>query len=135
MASSANSRGVKPWLALGSTFPILSAEKARSRDCALPRAGDTVRWTRWDTRDKGRRSRLAHCGAQTGMNTTKLIAQWTMSGARRGADGRFRATDDIGAVIADNEPTPEPTTAASSFLIKGADEHSWQPLEGGKPRV
>ena len=44
-------------------------------------------------------------------------------------DGRLRATDDIGAVIADNQPTPEPTTAASSFLIKGADEDSWQPLE------
>ena len=63
------------------------------------------------------------------MNTTKLIAQWTMNGARRDVDGRFRATDDIGAVIADNQPTPEPTAAASSFLIKGADEDSWQPLE------
>jgi hypothetical protein len=63
------------------------------------------------------------------MNTTKLIAQWTMSGARRDVNGRFRATDDIGAVIADNQPTPEPTVAASSFLIKGADEGSWQPLE------
>jgi hypothetical protein len=66
------------------------------------------------------------------MNTTKLIAQWTMSGARRHVDGRFRATDDIGAVIADNQPTPEPTAAASSFLIKGADEDSWRPLEGGE---
>ena len=54
-----------------------------------------------------------------------------MSGARRDVDGRFRATDDIGAAIADNQPTPEPTAAASSFLIKGADEDSWQPLEGG----
>lgn len=66
------------------------------------------------------------------MNTTKLIAQWTMSGARRDVDGRFRATDVIGAVIADNQPTPEPTAAASSFLIKGADEDSWQPLEEGE---
>jgi hypothetical protein len=65
----------------------------------------------------------------TGMNTTKLIAQWTMSGARRDVDGRFRATDDIRAVIADNQPTLEPTAAASSFLIKGADKDSWQPLE------
>jgi len=63
------------------------------------------------------------------MNTTNLIAHWTMSGARRDIDGRFRATDDIGAVIADNQRTPEPTAAASSFLVKGADEDSWQPLE------
>ena len=63
------------------------------------------------------------------MNTTKLIAQWTMSGARRGVDSRFRATEDIAAVIADGQPTLEPTAAASSFLIKGADEDGWQPVE------
>jgi hypothetical protein len=63
------------------------------------------------------------------MNTTKLIAHWTMSGDRRDIDGRFRATDDIGAVIADNQPTPEPTVAARSLLIKGAGDGSWQPLE------
>jgi len=68
----------------------------------------------------------------TEMNTTKLIAQWSMSGARRDVDGRFRATDDIGAVIAGDQPTPEPTAAASSFLLKRADEDSWQPLEEGE---
>jgi hypothetical protein len=52
-----------------------------------------------------------------------------MSGEGRDVGGRFRATDDIGAVIADNQPTPEPTAAASSFLIKGANEDSWQPLD------
>jgi hypothetical protein len=55
------------------------------------------------------------------MNTTKLIAQWTMSGARRDADGRFR-------VIAKKEATPEPKPAAGSFLFRGADG-SWQPLK------
>jgi hypothetical protein len=63
------------------------------------------------------------------MNTTKLIAQWTMSGADR-AVGHFRATDDIAAVIAGNKPTPESPTAASSFLIKGTNEDSWQTLDG-----
>ena len=58
------------------------------------------------------------------MNTTKLIAQWTMNGARLDVDGRFRPTDDVGAVIADSQPT----TAASSFLIRGADGNGWQPL-------
>ena len=69
------------------------------------------------------------------MNTTKLIAHWTMNGARREIDDRFRATDDIRAVIADNQPTPEPTAAASSFLIKGADGDSWQPLEREEHRA
>ena len=63
------------------------------------------------------------------MNTTKLIAQWTMNGARLDVDGRFRPTDDIGAVIADNQPTSHPTAAASSFLVKAADGDGWQPLE------
>ena len=63
------------------------------------------------------------------MNTTKLIARWTMRGEDRDIGGRFRATDDIGAVIAGTESTPEPTAAATSFLIKGASEDSWQPLD------
>ena len=63
------------------------------------------------------------------MNTTKLIAQWTMTGESRDVGGRFRATDDIGALIADDQSTPEPATATSSFLIKGAKEGSWQPLD------
>ncbi len=58
-----------------------------------------------------------------------------MSGARHDVDGHFRATADIGAVIADNPTTPEPTAAASSFLIKGADGDSWQPLERGEQRA
>jgi hypothetical protein len=65
------------------------------------------------------------------MNTTKPIAQWTMSGASY-VDGRFRATDDIGAAIADNQPKAEPTASASSYSIRGADEKSWQSLEGGE---
>ena len=63
------------------------------------------------------------------MNTTKLIAHWTMSGARRDVGDRFRATADIGAVIADNRPAPEPTAAASSLFIKGANGESWQTLD------
>ena len=53
-----------------------------------------------------------------------------MSGEERDVSSRFRATADIGAVIAGNEPTPEPTTAASSFLIKGTNEEGWQTLDG-----
>jgi hypothetical protein len=62
------------------------------------------------------------------MNTTKLISHWSMSGALHDDDGRFRVIDDIGAVIEDTS-TPEPAPpAGSSFLIKGSDEESWQPL-------
>jgi len=63
------------------------------------------------------------------MNTTKLIAQWTMSGEGRDVGARFRATDDIRAMIAGTEPTSEPTAAASSFLIKEANEDSWKALD------
>jgi hypothetical protein len=66
------------------------------------------------------------------MNTTKLISQWSMSGARRDVGGRFRAIDDIRAMIAGKQPTPAPTAAARSFLIKGSDEEGWQPLGDGK---
>ena len=64
------------------------------------------------------------------MNTTKLIAQWTMSGEDRDVSSRFGATADIRAAIAGDELTPEPTAAASSFLIKGTNEDSWQALDG-----
>jgi len=63
------------------------------------------------------------------MNTTKLITHWTMNGARIDADGRFRATDDIGAAIADNQPTPDQEARAGSFLIKGTDGDGWQTIE------
>ena len=63
------------------------------------------------------------------MNTTKLIAHWTMNGTRYDVYGHFRATDDIGAVIADNQPRREPMAATSSFLIKGAEDDRWQSLD------
>jgi len=65
------------------------------------------------------------------MNTTKLIGEWSMGGAGRDVGGRFRSTADILAVIADNRatPTPTPSAAASSFLIKGSDDEAWQPVE------
>jgi hypothetical protein len=62
------------------------------------------------------------------MNTTRLIGEWSMSGARRDVGGRFRSTDDILAVIAGNRATPAPTVASGAFLIKGSDEEGWQTL-------
>ena len=85
-----------------------------------------MRLTTLGQRGGGAASRTA--GAATGMNMTKLISHWSMSGARRDVGGRFRATDDIVAVIAGNQPAPEPTAAGSSFLVKASDEEGWQPL-------
>lgn len=93
----------------------------------LPQEGDTVRAA---LREHGeRRSRLAHGGAQTEMNTTKLIAHWSMGPDGCDVGARFRATDDIGAAIADRQQEPQPTIATTSFSIKGANEDEWQPLD------
>ena len=86
-----------------------------------------MRWTRWDSREEESPRSLR--GDTDGMNTTKLIALWTMSGEGRDIGGRFRATDDIGAVIAGKHSTPEPTTATGSFLIKGTNEENWSKLD------
>jgi len=86
---------------------------------------------RWIVANNEERRVASHtCGAQPGMNTTKLIAHWTMSGDGPDAGGRFQATDDIGAALAHDQPTLEPTATPRSFLIKGANEESWQPLDG-----
>lgn len=55
------------------------------------------------------------------MNTTKLIAQWTMSGVR---------TDDIRAEIARKRPPREPSVVARPFVVKAPDDVSRQSLEG-----
>ena len=63
------------------------------------------------------------------MNTTKLIAHWTMDGTGYDVDSHFRAPTDIGTAIADKQRTSEPTAPQSSFLVKEANENSWQPLD------
>ena len=63
------------------------------------------------------------------MNTTKLISHWTMDGSRYDVDSHVRATDHVGTASADSRATPEPTASQSSFLIKGANENGWQPLD------
>ena len=78
---------------------------------------------------KGRRRGLAYCGVPTEMNTTKLIAEWTMNGTRYDIDSHSRATDGIGAATVENQPTHEQAATTSSFLIKGTNEDSWKPLD------
>ncbi len=40
------------------------------------------------------------------MNTTELIAHWTMQGAGRDINGRFRKTDDIRTILGDQRDAP-----------------------------
>jgi hypothetical protein len=76
----------------------------------------------------GRRSCLAHFRGTSGMNTTKLIALWTMEGASLDVGGCFRAADDIGIALASDDSTSE-GAVAGSFFIKGADGDKWHSLE------
>jgi hypothetical protein len=74
-------------------------------------------------------------GAQ--MNTTGLIAHWSMSGAREDLSGQFRSVSDL-------EETPSSPehdrieAPASPLLVRQPDEAEWRPLllaahEGGEP--
>lgn len=64
----------------------------------------------------------------SGMNTTKLIALWTMEGASLDVGGCFRAADDIGIALASDDSTSK-GAVAGSFFIKGADGDKWHSLE------
>jgi hypothetical protein len=64
------------------------------------------------------------------MNTTKLISHWTMQGAGRGLDGRFRKTDDILEILASNRAAPAGAVPAT-LRVRGADEDDWTPLRVG----
>lgn len=60
---------------------------------------------------------------------TELVKQWSMSGAGRDIDGRFRSTDDIRAILGGgSEPAPTPPTAAP-VLLKAAEDDDWRPLQ------
>jgi hypothetical protein len=64
------------------------------------------------------------------MNTTRLIAHWSMEGARLDLDGRFHSTVDILDAVAASEPTiaAEPSVGSDPLLVKRAGDEDWQPL-------
>ena len=64
------------------------------------------------------------------MNTTQLIAHWSMHGAGREIDGRFRKTDDIRKVLAAHQPPPG-SGARATLHVRGADEEDWTALRVG----
>jgi hypothetical protein len=91
----------------------------------VTRQGDSVRWG----------SKLG----KVGMNTTQLIEHWTMQGAGRNIDGRFRTTDDIREVLAAHHDAPRDAESAT-LRVRGADEEDWTSLkvgagEGGSGRT
>lgn len=56
--------------------------------------------------------------------TTELIRLWTMDGAARDSDGRFRSADEIRAALA-----PRWTENPDQILkMRGADEEDWKPF-------
>lgn len=72
----------------------------------------------------------------SGMNTTSLIAQWSMEGARRDLAGRFRSSVDILAAVSARtsklERTPAPPSVdLTPLFLKQADGEDWQPLVAG----
>jgi hypothetical protein len=64
------------------------------------------------------------------MNTTQLISHWTMEGASRDVDGRFRTTDDIRTILAGHHEAPADSVAAT-VQVRGADEDDWALLRVG----
>ena len=72
------------------------------------------------------------------MNTTGLIAHWSMSGARRDLSGRFRSVGDLRETL--SPPERDPVDApVRPLLVRRPDEAEWRPLllgirEGGASR-
>jgi hypothetical protein len=62
------------------------------------------------------------------MNTTVLIEQWSMEGARRDPAGRFRSVDDTRALLLGaNQPDP---FARRPFLVdEESQNEDWQSAE------
>jgi hypothetical protein len=68
------------------------------------------------------------------MNTTGLIAQWSMRGAGQDLGEQFRSVGDAEATPP--SPEPDPVDApVDPLLVRRPDEDEWQPLAvaGGQP--
>jgi hypothetical protein len=65
-------------------------------------------------------------GAQ--MNTTGLIAHWSMSGAREDLCEQFRSVSELEETPSSPERDRVEAPAASSLHVRRPDEDEWQPL-------
>ena len=65
-----------------------------------------------------------------GMNTTKLIGEWSMEGAARDLDGRFRSAQEVRALFAREALAMTKPRTTASFLVKPAGEVTWEALLG-----
>jgi hypothetical protein len=69
------------------------------------------------------------------MNTTRLISQWSMDGARTDLHRGFHSAVDILAALAgrSDEPAAPPSESAvtDALLVKPAGGGDWQPLLAG----
>lgn len=64
------------------------------------------------------------------MNTTKLIGHWSMEGAAREVDGRFRSAQEVRALFARETVASTRPRATSPLLAKPADEATREALDG-----
>jgi len=68
-------------------------------------------------------------GTQT--NTTALIAEWSMDGARSDLGGRFESALDIDAIVAERDRRSRHEASPPTLpplLLKPVDEDDWLPL-------
>jgi hypothetical protein len=61
------------------------------------------------------------------MNTTRLIAHWSMSGARQDLSDQFRSVTELEETPSspESEPVEAPVTP---LLVRRPDEDEWEPL-------
>jgi len=65
------------------------------------------------------------------MNTTQLIAHWTMQGAGHDVEERFRNADDVLRAVTAHHDPPVSAAEAAPLHVRGADEEDWALLQIG----
>jgi len=70
-----------------------------------------------------------------GRNTTALIGEWSMTGARSDLEGRFESVVDIHAAMSERDRVPSsspvsPIGEPEPLLVKAAGDADWRPLTG-----
>jgi hypothetical protein len=61
------------------------------------------------------------------MNTTRLIAHWSMSGAREDVSEQFRSVTELEETPSPSEPDPVEAPVVP-LLVRRPDEDEWEPL-------
>ena len=62
------------------------------------------------------------------MNTTGLISNWSMTGARSELERRFGSSSDIVAAVAESLDRAPVRIPPAPLMVKAAGEGEWKPL-------